>query len=186
MVPTSELVAFCHQLADASGAVLRRHFRRKLAVESKRDEAKRFGATHVAASLQEAYGIIQQETRGRMCTKVIACVGVGDGADLAATMQLVAKRGRLVVTNIHPVGEATIAIPAVFLTVFEKQLIGSLFGSANPRRDIPKLLEVMGAHRHAIVMGSRFIPTRNAIEGGMPWWKFVANRVLTSAIWHPV
>ncbi len=30
----------------------------------------------------------------------------------------------------------------MFLTVFEKQLIGSLFGSANPRRDIPKLLEL--------------------------------------------
>lgn len=37
MIPTSELVAFCHQLADASGAVLRRHFRRALTVESKRD-----------------------------------------------------------------------------------------------------------------------------------------------------
>ena len=45
--------------------------------------------------------------------------------------------------------------------------------------DIPKLLEVMAGHKHAIVMGSRFIPTRNAIEGGMPWWKFVANRALT-------
>ena len=38
--------------------------------------------------------------------------------------------------------EASIAIPAVFLTIFEKQLIGSLFGSANPRKDIPKLLEL--------------------------------------------
>ena len=33
-------------------------------------------------------------------------------------------------------------MPAVFLTVFEKQLIGSLFGSGNARRDIPKLLEL--------------------------------------------
>ena len=33
-------------------------------------------------------------------------------------------------------------MPAVVLTVFEKQLIGSLFGSANPRKDIPKLLEL--------------------------------------------
>ena len=39
-------------------------------------------------------------------------------------------------------GEASIAIPAVFLTVFEKQLIGSLFGSGNPRKDIPRLLEL--------------------------------------------
>jgi S-(hydroxymethyl)glutathione dehydrogenase/alcohol dehydrogenase len=28
------------------------------------------------------------------------------------------------------------------LTALEKQLIGSLFGSANPRRDIPRLLEL--------------------------------------------
>ena len=52
------------------------------------------------------------------------------------------KRSKIVVTNIHPVGEASIAIPAVFLTVFEKQLIGSLFGSGNPRKDIPRLLEL--------------------------------------------
>ena len=30
----------------------------------------------------------------------------------------------------------------MFLTIYEKQLIGSLFGSANPRKDIPKLLEL--------------------------------------------
>ena len=30
----------------------------------------------------------------------------------------------------------------MFLTVFEKQLIGSLFGSGNPRKDIPRLLEL--------------------------------------------
>ncbi|MEA3183769.1 MAG: hypothetical protein QOJ74_246, partial [Ilumatobacteraceae bacterium] len=41
-----------------------------------------------------------------------------------------------------PTAEASIAVPAAFLTFFEKQLIGSLFGSANPRRDIPKLLEL--------------------------------------------
>ena len=40
------------------------------------------------------------------------------------------------------VGETSIAIPAAFLTVFEKQLIGSLFGSGNPRKDIPRLLEL--------------------------------------------
>ena len=55
---------------------------------------------------------------------------------------MAAKRSKIIVTNIHPTSETSIAIPAVFLTVFEKQLIGSLFGSANPRKDIPKLLEL--------------------------------------------
>ena len=67
---------------------------------------------------------------------------MGNGDVLGEAFWLGGKRSKIVVTNIHPVGEATIAIPAVFLTVFEKQLIGSLFGSANPRKDIPKLLEL--------------------------------------------
>jgi len=46
--------------------------------------------------------------------------------------------------------------------------------------DIPALLEKMGDHRHAMVMGSRFLPARNAYDGGMPWWKFIANRFLTT------
>lgn len=47
--------------------------------------------------------------------------------------------------------------------------------------DIPALLDTMGPHRHALVMGSRFMPARNAYDGGMPWWKFVSNRFLTAA-----
>ncbi|MFZ4720144.1 MAG: alcohol dehydrogenase, partial [Ilumatobacteraceae bacterium] len=64
------------------------------------------------------------------------------GDVLGEAFWLGGKRSKIVVTNIHPVGEASIAIPAVFLTVFEKQLIGSLFGSGNPRKDIPRLLEL--------------------------------------------
>jgi hypothetical protein len=45
--------------------------------------------------------------------------------------------------------------------------------------DIPALLEKMGHDKYAIVMGSRFRPSIKAIRGGMPWWKFVANRTLT-------
>jgi NDMA-dependent alcohol dehydrogenase len=111
-------------------------------VESKRDEAKRLGATHVAGSLQEAFDVIQAETWGKMCSKVIACVGVGSGADIADTMRLVAKRGRLVVTNIHPMFETDVKLSLCDLTLMEKQIVGSLFGTANPLFDIPKLLRL--------------------------------------------
>ena len=69
-------------------------------------------------------------------------MGVGNGDVLGQAFWLGGKRGKIVVTNIHPTAEASIAVPAAFLTLFEKQLIGSLFGSANPRKDIPKLLEL--------------------------------------------
>ena len=44
---------------------------------------------------------------------------------------------------------------------------------------IPALLDEMGNHRHAMVIASRFLPARRALDGGMPWWKFTANRFLT-------
>ena len=44
---------------------------------------------------------------------------------------------------------------------------------------IPALLDEMADHRHAMVIASRFLPARRALDGGMPWWKFMANRFLT-------
>jgi glycosyltransferase involved in cell wall biosynthesis len=44
---------------------------------------------------------------------------------------------------------------------------------------IPALLEKARSADHAIVLGSRFLPPRRALEGGMPFWKYVSNRVLT-------
>ena len=111
-------------------------------IEFKREKAMEFGATHSHASIDEALAALPDTTWSRGFDKVIMTCGVGNGDVLGQAFWLGGKRSKIVVTNIHPVGEGTIAIPAVFLTVFEKQLIGSLFGSANPRRDIPKLLEL--------------------------------------------
>ncbi|MEY4605854.1 MAG: NDMA-dependent alcohol dehydrogenase [Ilumatobacteraceae bacterium] len=111
-------------------------------VEFKREKAMEFGATHTHASIDEALAALGDTTWNRGFDKVIMTCGVGNGDVLGQAFWLGGKRSKIVVTNIHPTGEGSIAVPAVFLTVFEKQLIGSLFGSANPRRDIPKLLEL--------------------------------------------
>ena len=60
-------------------------------------------------------------------------------------MGLVAKRGTVVVTNIHAATETSNNIPLLDLTLSEKKVVGSLFGSANPRKDIPRLLELYSA-----------------------------------------
>jgi len=111
-------------------------------VEFKREKAMEFGATHTHSSISEAIGALEQTTWNRGFDKVIMTCGVGNGDVLGEAFWLGGKRSKIVVTNIHPTTEASIAIPAIFLTVFEKQLIGSLFGSANPRLDIPRLLEL--------------------------------------------
>jgi S-(hydroxymethyl)glutathione dehydrogenase/alcohol dehydrogenase len=69
-------------------------------------------------------------------------MGVGDGALMEQIMQLAGKGGRVVVTNIHPATETSISISMTWLTLFEKQIVGTVFGSANIRYDIPHLLRL--------------------------------------------
>lgn len=111
-------------------------------VEFKRKKAMEFGATHTHTSIDEALAALPETTWNRGFDKVIMTCGVGNGDVLGQAFWLGGKRSKIVVVNIHPTAEGSIAIPAAFLTFFEKQLIGSLFGSGNPRRDIPKLLEL--------------------------------------------
>ena len=108
----------------------------------KLERARGFGATHVAEGIDEARSVIEEATWGRMCDKVICAMGVGRGELMAPILRLAAKRGRVVVTNLHAMAESTISVNMTQLTLFEKQIVGSLFGSANPHYDIPKLLEL--------------------------------------------
>jgi NDMA-dependent alcohol dehydrogenase len=109
-------------------------------VEFKREQAMQFGATHTAESLEAALPLIQDITWGTMANKVLMTMGVGNGELIAQALALASKRGRVVVTNIHPALETSAAVSLLDLTLMEKQVVGSLFGSGNPRYDIPKLL----------------------------------------------
>ena len=111
-------------------------------IEFKREKAMEFGATHTANSMAEAVPMLQELTRGTMANKVIMTMGVGSGQLIGEAMALTAKRGRVVVTNIHPALEYGASMSMLDLTLMEKQLVGSLFGSGNPRSDIPKLLDL--------------------------------------------
>lgn len=111
-------------------------------VPFKREKALEFGATHAVATSQEAAAILTDLTRGRMAQVCVNTMGVGDGAQIGASLALVGKRGRVVVTNLHPAAEVQVSMSALDLTTFEKQVRGALFGSSNPRADIPRMLEL--------------------------------------------
>jgi len=111
-------------------------------VAFKRETAVMFGATHTFSSIDDALRALSDVTWNRGFDRVIMAMGVGNGDALGQAFRLGGKRSKIVVTNIHPMSEKSIAIPAVMLTGYEKQIIGSLFGSANPRKDIPQLLEL--------------------------------------------
>ena len=57
-------------------------------------------------------------------------------------LSLVGKRGRVVMTAMAHPDEKQVNLSLVDLTLFEKQVRGSLFGSSNPRVDIFKMLDL--------------------------------------------
>jgi len=111
-------------------------------VPFKREQATLFGADLTFPSMEDAKVPIRELTKGRMAGKVIMAMGVGRGDLLDQALGLTAKLGRVVITNIHPHAENQVSMNLSNLTGMEKQVVGSLFGSANPRSDIPKLLEL--------------------------------------------
>ena len=111
-------------------------------VPFKLEMATKFGATHLAASLEEALGLVNEVTWGRNADKVICTMGVGDGRLMETIMRVTAKGGRVVVTNVHPSAESGVTLSLTWLTLLEKQIVGTIFGSANIRYDIPHLLRL--------------------------------------------
>jgi NDMA-dependent alcohol dehydrogenase len=110
-------------------------------VEWKREMALELGATHAAPDVGEAVELVREVTWGRMCNQVILTMGVGRGDGMADVMRLAAKRGRVVVVNIHPAAELDVRLSLLDLASWEKQIVGSIFGSVNARFDIPRLLD---------------------------------------------
>jgi NDMA-dependent alcohol dehydrogenase len=111
-------------------------------VELKREQAQVFGATHTASSVEEATELVGEITWGRLAQKVIITVGVGDGELIAPAMAMTAKGGRVVHTSVAPLTLDNVSLNLSDLTLQQKQLVGSIFGSANPRLDIPRLLRL--------------------------------------------
>lgn len=111
-------------------------------VEFKREQAQVFGATHTAASIEEATALVMDITWGAMADKLVCTMGVGDGDLIQPMLNMVAKGGRMVHTSVAPLATQSVSMDLFSLTLMEKQLVGSIFGSANPRRDIPRLLRL--------------------------------------------
>ncbi len=111
-------------------------------VDYKREKSLEFGATHTAATLEEAHALVSDLTRGAMADVCVVTTDSAEGAYVAHGLSLVGKRGRVVMTAIPHPTDTSVDMSLFDLTLYEKQVRGSLFGSSSPRRDIPRLLEL--------------------------------------------
>ncbi|MBS1692002.1 MAG: NDMA-dependent alcohol dehydrogenase [Actinobacteria bacterium] len=111
-------------------------------VEWKRDQALKFGATHVYADIYAAMAGIAEATVGFMAHKVIVTVGEVHGADIDSYMTITAKSGTCVLTAMGSMMENQVTLNLSLLTLMQKNLQGTLFGGGNPHYDIPQLLSM--------------------------------------------
>ena len=109
-------------------------------VEFKREKAMEFGATHTFASMAEAMPAITEMTWGQMAEKVIMTPGVLYGDMMQLGTAMAGKGGTIVVTAIAPMTQTESSVNLFELAMWNKEIKGTIFGSLNPRHDIPKLL----------------------------------------------
>ncbi|CKS30205.1 NDMA-dependent alcohol dehydrogenase [Mycobacterium tuberculosis] len=114
-------------------------------VEWKRDQALKFGATHVYPDINAALMSIAEVTYGLMAQKVIITVGKLDGADVDSYLTITAKGGTCVLTAIGSLVDTQVTLNLAMLTLLQKNIQGTIFGGGNPHYDIPKLLSMYKA-----------------------------------------
>lgn len=117
-------------------------------VEWKREQALKFGATHVYPDIASATAGAAEVSHGGMPKKVIVTVGEADGHDVDLWLGLTAKGGTCVVTAMSKsLLDTDVTLNLSMLTLMQKNLQGTIFGGGNPQYDIPQLLSIYQAHK---------------------------------------
>ncbi len=107
--------------------------------EWKREQAIKFGATHVYPSMAEAIMPVMETTYGLMGDKVIIAVGDMKGEYIEEAMILTAKTGTCVVTGMGSMMDADVKLNLFLFTMLQKTLKGNIFGGGNSHVETPRL-----------------------------------------------
>lgn len=113
-------------------------------VEARREAALRLGATHALDPTDGLPKAIKGMTDGIGADAVLECAGRSELQRLA--WDLTRRGGRTVLVGL-PAATAETTFPGLLLTIWERQIRGSFYGSCDPQRDIPWILELAEAGR---------------------------------------
>jgi NDMA-dependent alcohol dehydrogenase len=130
-------------------------------VEFKREKAMEFGATHTFSSMEDAMPAVTELSWGHMADKVIMTPGVMHGELMELGTKLAGKGGTIVVTAVAPITQTESSVNLFELAMYNKEIKGTIFGSLNPRADIPKLL---GLYRDGQLMLDELITNRYPLD----------------------
>ena len=105
---------------------------------NKREMAEDLGATHTVASAEEAHELAQELTRGVGADKAIITVDIVNEEVVGAAVNAIRKGGTAVITGLADPNKLTVQLSGAVMTLYEKTVKGTLFGSGNPMHDIPQ------------------------------------------------
>jgi alcohol dehydrogenase (nicotinoprotein) len=111
-------------------------------VAFKREQAEQLGATHSCATAGEAALLVHELTRGVMADKAIITTGTVTTEVVTDAFNTIRKGGTVVVTGLGDLVSNNIQINSSMLTLMEKRIQGSLFGSGDPFHDIPLMVNL--------------------------------------------
>ena len=151
-------------------------------LEFKRETALSLGATHTFADAAAAQAAVVEMTRGQGADEALITVGVVDEEVISAAFDVVGKGGAVVVTGLADPAKLTVLVSGGVLTLFEKTIKGSLFGSGSPQRDILKMLDLYQAGTLKLdeLVTSRY--TREEVNKG--YADLVAGKNIRGVIIH--
>jgi alcohol dehydrogenase (nicotinoprotein) len=109
---------------------------------NKREAAEQLGATHSCATAEEAALLIHGLTRGVMADKAILTPGIVSTELVTNAVNTIRKGGTVVITGLADLVSNNIQLNSSLLTLMEKRVQGSLFGSGDPFHDIPRMVEL--------------------------------------------
>jgi NDMA-dependent alcohol dehydrogenase len=108
-------------------------------VEFKQKAALEFGATHSVASTKEAAELVRDLTYGVMADSVVVAPSLISGDDLNSWLMLTRKGGTCVLTGMTSQTTRSAKIDLQNFILWNKNLVGTVFGSCNPKADIARL-----------------------------------------------
>jgi len=107
-------------------------------VEFKQKSAMGFGATHSVASAEEAAALVRDLTHGVMADSVVVSPSLISGEDVQAALTLTRKGGTCVLTGMTKQLTSSVSMNLQEFILWNKNLVGTVFGSCNPRVDIAR------------------------------------------------
>lgn len=110
---------------------------------ARREFAMTLGATHALAPSENLAREVRSLTEGRGVDVAFEVVGHAD--TIAAAVTIARRGGQVVLVGAAP-ADVRLSVPAFTgIVMSEKKILGSLYGSANVRRDVPRLVSLYQA-----------------------------------------